>query len=81
MENIKINRQNDYLIFSGIGNPQNFEFLLRKNKFKILKKIEFPDHYDFNDKEIKEIKYTAKKNKPSKLFRINDKQELEYLDR
>ena len=63
LENIKINRQNDYLIFSGIGNPQNFEFLLRKNKFNILKKIEFPDHHDFNDKEIKEIKYKAKKNK------------------
>ena len=63
LKNTKINRQNNYLIFSGIGNPQNFEFLLRKNKFKILKKFEFPDHYDFNDKEIKEIKYTAKKNK------------------
>ena len=63
LKNTKINRQNNYLIFSGIGNPQNFEFLLRKNKFKILKKIEFPDHYGFNDKEIKEIKYTAKKNK------------------
>ena len=63
LKNTKIIRQNNYLIFSGIGNPQNFEFLLRKNKFKILKKFEFPDHYDFNDKEIKEIKYTAKKNK------------------
>ena len=63
LKNTKINRQNNYLIFSGIGNPQNFEFLLRKNKFKILKKFEFPDHYDFSDKEIKEIKYTAKKNK------------------
>ena len=48
-------------MFCGIGNPQEFEKTLLKNKFKIKKKIIFPDHYEISRKEIKIIKETAKK--------------------
>ena len=60
-------KKNTYVMFSGIGNPQNFEFLLKKNKFKISKNFEFPDHYNFKDEEIQEINLLAKKNN-SKLL-------------
>ena len=57
----KLNRKMKYLMFCGIGNPQEFEKTLLKNKFKIKKKIIFPDHYEISRKEIKIIKETAKK--------------------
>jgi len=40
----KFNLKKKYLIFSGIGNPHEFENSLLKSKFKIEKKIIFPDH-------------------------------------
>ena len=48
-------------MFCGIGNPHEFEKTLLKNKFKINKKIIFPDHYEISRKEINNIKEKAKK--------------------
>ncbi len=49
--------------FAGIGNPSNFFYILEKNNFNIKKKLVFPDHYDFNKKEIEEmIDYSLKNN-------------------
>ncbi len=62
-----LKKKNTYVIFSGIGNPKNFEFLLKKNKFKILKNLEFPDHYNFKDEDVRKINLLAKKNN-SKLL-------------
>ncbi len=50
-------------MFCGIGNPQEFGNTLNKYKFKIKKKIIFPDHYNISDEQIKNIKKIAKKNK------------------
>src|SRR6056300_314078 len=36
----KLNRNKKYLIFSGIGNPENFKNLLLKNKIKIIKEMD-----------------------------------------
>ena len=47
-------------MFSGIGNPHEFEKTLLKYKFKISKRIVFPDHYKLNKKEINKIKKIAK---------------------
>ena len=58
----KLKKNTKYLIFSGIGTPSNFKSLLLKNNIKIFKFIEFPDHHNFRDNEILEIKYFAKKN-------------------
>ncbi len=58
----KFNLNENYLVFSGIGNPETFLDTLKKNKFKITKQINFPDHYNFSNEDIKKIKEEAKKN-------------------
>ena len=50
----------NYLIFSGIGNPENFKRTLIENKFKVIHEIIYPDHYDYSEKDIKKIKNYAK---------------------
>ena len=58
----KLKKNAKYLVFSGIGTPSNFKFLLLKNNIKIFKFFEFPDHHNFKKKEIIKIKHFAKKN-------------------
>ena len=55
----EFNKKKNYLIFSGIGNPENFKALLLKNKIKIIKELKFPDHYKYTNDNIKEIKKIA----------------------
>ena len=50
-----------YLIFSGIGNPENFRKTLLKNKFNIIDEIVYPDHFSYNENIINDIKNRAKK--------------------
>ena len=50
---------NKYLIFSGIGNPRSFKDLLLKNKLNIIKEIIFPDHHEYNQRDIKFLKKKA----------------------
>ena len=50
----------NYLIFSGIGNPENFKRTLIENKFKVIHEIIYPDHYDYSEKDIKKIKNYAR---------------------
>ena len=57
----KFNKKNNFLIFSGIGNANDFKNTLIKNKFKIIKEIIYPDHYQYKNSDIKEIEYLAKK--------------------
>ena len=57
----KLNINNDYLIFSGIGNPNNFRNILIKNNFKVVDEIIFPDHYQYKQEDINKIKLKAKK--------------------
>ena len=59
----KFNRKSKYLYFCGIGNPEEFEYTLKKYKFNIIKRFIFPDHHNFKDKEIDEIKKIAFENK------------------
>ncbi len=54
------NLKKNYLIFCGLGNPEEFEKTLIKYKFKIKEKKFFPDHYNFSNKDINEIKSLAK---------------------
>ena len=57
----KLNVKNNYLIFSGIGNPNNFRNTLIKNNFNIVDEIIFPDHYEYKQEDIDKIKLKAKK--------------------
>ena len=56
----KFNKNDKYIIFSGIGNPASFKKTLIKNKFNVIKEIEFPDHYDYSKNDIQKIKLHAK---------------------
>lgn len=56
----KINKKENYLIFSGIGNPASFKKTLINNKFNIVKEIIFSDHHHYNLDDINNIKGLAK---------------------
>tara|TARA_B100001057_G_scaffold424876_1_gene447903 strand:- start:1059 stop:2003 length:945 start_codon:yes stop_codon:yes gene_type:complete len=58
----QFNRSDNYLIFSGIGNPKSFRNLLEKNNLRVIKEIIFPDHYQYNEKDIKKIQNLAYQN-------------------
>ena len=53
--NIKEFKNKNLFAFAGIGNPSNFFKLLTDNQLKVKKKIQFPDHYEFNKMEIQEM--------------------------
>ena len=56
IDNLKqFNIDDKFLIFSGIGNPESFSELLKKNNFKIIKEIIFPDHYYYKKKDLNKI--------------------------
>ncbi len=57
----KLDRNGRYIIFSGIGNPESFSKTLKRYNFNIIKELNFPDHYKYLDKDIMQIKETAKK--------------------
>jgi len=56
----KFNLQNNYIIFSGIGNPDSFKTFLKKYKFNIVDNIIFPDHYRYKKNDIIKIIEKAK---------------------
>jgi tetraacyldisaccharide 4'-kinase len=51
----EFDQNNKYLVFSGIGNHKTFISMIRKNGLNIYKDIEFPDHYTYTNKDIKQI--------------------------
>ena len=81
------NRNKKYIIFSGLGNPQEFKETLKKYNFKIEKNITFPDHYKFTSSDICKIKEIAKIKKLKILttekdylrLNKNDKKNIKYL--
>jgi len=48
-------KEEKYLIFSGIGNHETFVSMFKKAQLNVLKEIEFPDHYDYEKKDIDKI--------------------------
>ena len=52
-----------YIVFSGIGNHQTFISMLKNYGLNILKEFEFPDHYKYTKKDISEILAEANKLK------------------
>ena len=64
IENLKeFNLDNRYLIFSGIGNNDSFRKILEKNNFIIDDGFVFPDHFEYQDKDIiRLLKIAEEKN-------------------
>ena len=53
--NLKKFTNHNLLAFAGIGNPENFFDLLENNNLNLIKKISFPDHYNYSLKELNEL--------------------------
>ena len=51
----------NYLLFSGIGNPNSFKDLLLENNFNVIDNIIFPDHFEYKKNDIQKIKSRAEK--------------------
>ena len=60
--NIDYFKNHKLLAFAGIGNPENFFNLLEEYNLKIIKKISFPDHYNYSEDELNELVNFASKN-------------------
>jgi tetraacyldisaccharide 4'-kinase len=84
----KIDLSKKFIIFSGIGNSNNFRETLIKNNINIIKEIIFPDHYNYNKNDIDKIKLDAKKINASIIttekdyvkLTEEDKKEIKYLE-
>ena len=67
----------NFIAFSGIGNHSTFIETLRKNNFNVLKDVEFPDHYQYSENDIKKMIQLSSKLNAKLLttekdyFRIN----------
>ena len=85
--NIDSFKNKNVVAFAGIGNPDNFFDLLENNKIEVLKKISFPDHYNYSDKELEDLVISAKEKNAILLttekdyLRVNDnyKKNINYL--
>ena len=55
--------QDKFLAFCGLGNPQKFYTTLKQNGFNLIQTKSFPDHYQYNDKDINSLKKEAKEYK------------------
>ena len=79
----ELKKENNYLIFSGIGNHQTFISMLKHNEVKILKDIEFPDHYLYSKTDIEKILVEAKNLKCEILTTEKDylRLDINYLNK
>ena len=57
----EFDKEQNYLVFSGIGNHKTFVEMLKNNKLKIVSDLEYPDHYQYSKRDFDEIIINAKK--------------------
>ncbi len=60
-KNIDHFKNKNITAFAGIGNPENFFDLLENENINIVKKIKFPDHYNYSEKDLINLINNAKK--------------------
>ena len=56
----EFNKQDNYLVFSGIGNHASFILMLKNEGLNIINHLEFPDHYQYTVSDINKIVKKAK---------------------
>ena len=87
LKNINEFKKQKVIAFAGIGNPINFFNLLKENNIEAVEEVEFPDHYNYSEKELENLLNKAKKNNTTLLttekdyLRINEnyKKNINYL--
>ena len=70
--NINHFKNKKLVAFAGIGEPNLFFEILKKNNLDVKKTISFPDHYEFKESEINEIYEFSKKNNYSMITTEKD---------
>ena len=51
----QFNNNENYLVFSGIGNHQTFVSMIGNYGLNVIKDLEFPDHYQYTQNDINQI--------------------------
>ena len=69
-----------FSILSSIGFPKNFLKTLINNNFKVIKFLEFPDHYNYNYKDIKKIIDISKDFSAKIITTEKDYERIKALD-
>ena len=77
----EFDKNQSYLVFSGIGNHKTFVEMLKNNKLKIVSDLEYPDHYQYSKKDFDEIIINAKKYNAHIITTEKDYLRLENFDR
>ena len=77
----EFDRDQNYLVFSGIGNHKTFVEMLKNNKLKILRDLEYPDHYQYSKRDFDEIIINAKKYNAHIITTEKDYLRLENFNR
>ena len=57
----EINLSDNYFAFSGIGNHKTFLSTLKEHKINVMEDLEFPDHYEYTNKDLDKIITFSKK--------------------
>ncbi|WP_440933837.1 tetraacyldisaccharide 4'-kinase [Candidatus Pelagibacter sp.] len=57
----EFSKDENYFVFSGIGNHQTFVSMIKSNGLKIIRDLEFPDHYQYTKNDINQILENANK--------------------
>ena len=77
----EFDKDQNYLVFSGIGNHKTFVEMLKNNKLKIVSDLEYPDHYQYSKKDFDEIIINAKKYNAHIITTEKDYLRLEKFNR
>ena len=77
----EFDKNQNYLAFSGIGNHKTFIDMLKNNKLKIISDLEYPDHYQYTQKDFDEIMISAKKNNANIITTEKDYLRLNNFNR
>jgi len=77
----EFDKNQSYLVFSGIGNHRTFIEMLKNNKLKIVSDLEYPDHYQYSKKDFDEIITNAKKYNARIITTEKDYLRLENFSR
>ena len=67
----------NYVAFSGLGINQKFFSTLKESGINLVEKIEFPDHYQYNQNDINKL--IAIKNKYQNCFLITTKKDFNRI--
>ena len=77
----EFDRDQNYLVFSGIGNHKTFVEMLKNNKLRIVSDLEYPDHYQYSKRDFDEIIINAKKFNAHIITTEKDYLRLENFNR